>query len=56
MIQCITCNILKRMFLGFQAHANQPLKRSATEKTQEKSAGGKPSRASHIKHPFVMAI
>jgi hypothetical protein len=45
MIQCITCNILKRMFADFQARASKPLKSSAAEKEQEKVTGGKPSRA-----------
>jgi len=56
MNQHITCNILKRMFVDFQASKSEPLKSSATETTQGKVTGGEPSRASNTKHPFVAAI
>ncbi|WP_167360458.1 hypothetical protein [Pseudomonas anguilliseptica] len=56
MNQHITCNILKRMFVDFQARASKPLKSSAAKNTQGKIAGGKPSRASGAEHPFVTAI
>jgi hypothetical protein len=56
MNQHITCNILKRVFIDFQARAHRPLKSSTKKEHIGKIAGGEPSKASNTEHPFVIAI